>query len=82
MKKQFISDLKTGEAVNDIFVLMEKSMSQKKDGNKFLNVVLGDKTGHVKGVVWDHVDEIVSAGVSSGDFVYVAGTVNEYRQHV
>ncbi|MEW6670536.1 MAG: HD domain-containing protein [Thermodesulfobacteriota bacterium] len=79
MKKQFIGDLKIGEAVNDTFVLMEKSVSQKKDGNNYLNVVLGDKTGHVKGVVWDRVDEITAAGVSSGDFVDIAGTVNEYR---
>ena len=79
MKKQFISDLKIGEAVNDIFVLMEKSVSQKKDGSNYLHVALGDKTGHVKGVVWDHVDEITSAGVSSGDFVHITGTVNEYR---
>jgi 3'-5' exoribonuclease len=79
MKKQFISDLKIGEAVNDIFVLMEKSVSQKKDGSNYLNVALGDKTGHVKGVVWDNVDEITSAGVSSGDFVFIAGAVNEYR---
>jgi 3'-5' exoribonuclease len=79
MKKRFISDLKIGEAVNDIFVLMEKSVSQKKDGSSYLNVAFGDKTGHVKGVVWDHVDEITSAGVSSGDFVSIAGTVNEYR---
>jgi len=79
MKKQFINDLKIGEAVGDTFVLMEKSVSQKKDGKNYLNVVLGDKTGHVKGVVWDHVEEITSAGVSSGDFVDIAGTVSEYR---
>lgn len=79
MKKQFISDLKIGEAVNDTFVLVEKSVSQKKDGSNYLNVAFGDKTGHVKGVVWDHVDEITSAGVASGDFVSIAGIVNEYR---
>jgi len=79
MKKRFISDLKTGDAVEDVFVLAEKSFSQKKDGNKFLNLVLADKTGHVKGVVWDNVDQITAAGISAGHYVQVTGLVNEYR---
>jgi 3'-5' exoribonuclease len=79
MKKQFINEIKLGDFVDDIFVLSEKILSQKKDGNNFLNVTLADKTGTVKGVVWDNVDQI-SAGVSSGDFVHIRGSVNEYRE--
>lgn len=79
MKKQFINEIKLGDFVDDIFVLSEKFLSQKRDGNNFLNVTLADKTGTVKGVVWDNVDQI-SAGVSSGDFVHIRGSVNEYRE--
>ena len=79
MKKYFITDIKAGDFVDDIFILSEKILSQKKDGNNFLNVTLSDKTGTVKGVVWDNVDQ-VSAGVSSGDFVHIRGSVNEYRE--
>ncbi|MBW2450389.1 MAG: HD domain-containing protein [Deltaproteobacteria bacterium] len=78
MKKRFIADIKTGDRVNDIFVLSEKILSQKRDGNNFLNVVLSDKTGTLKGVMWDHVDQ-TAAGVTSGDFVHVNGGVSEYR---
>jgi 3'-5' exoribonuclease len=78
MKKQFISDIRAGDRVDDIFVLSEKILSQKKDGNNFLNITLSDKTGTIKGVVWDHVDQI-AAGVTSGDFVHVNGGVTEYR---
>ena len=62
--------------MDDIFVLSEKILSQKKDGNNYLNVTLTDKTGTIKGVVWDNVDQI-SDGVSSGDFVHIRGNVNE-----
>lgn len=79
MKKQYINDLKSGEVVDDIFVLVEKSVSQKKDGNNFLNIVLGDKTGQIKGVVWDHVEEILAAGLLAKEIVSVVGVVNEYR---
>jgi 3'-5' exoribonuclease len=78
MKNQFITDIKAGDSIDDIFVLSEKNLSQKKDGNNFLNVSLSDKTGTLKGVVWDNVDQI-TAGVTSGDFVYIKGTVNEYK---
>ncbi|MGD2150674.1 MAG: HD domain-containing protein [Desulfobacterales bacterium] len=78
MKNQFIIDIKAGDSIDDIFVLSEKNLSQKKDGNNFLNVSLSDKTGTLKGVVWDNVDQI-TAGVTSGDFVYIKGNVNEYK---
>lgn len=78
MKKLFIKDLRAGDLVDDIFVLSEKAMAQKRDGNNFLNIILSDKTGHLKGVIWDRVDEI-SAATTSGDFVQANGSVSEYK---
>lgn len=78
MKKQFVNTLKAGDTVDEVFVLAEKNLSQKKDGNNFLNVTLSDKTGRIKGVVWDNVEEI-SLKVSSGNFVHVKANVSEYR---
>jgi 3'-5' exoribonuclease len=78
MKNQFIHDIKVGGFVDDIFVLAEKTMAQKRDGNNFLNVTLSDKTGVIKGVVWDNVEKI-SAAAASGDFVRIQGKVNEYK---
>ena len=78
MKKLFITDIKAGDRVDDIFVLSEKILSQKRDGNNFLNVILSDKTGTIKGVVWDNVDQI-AVGITSGDFAHVNGSVSDYR---
>ncbi len=78
MKKRFITDIKAGDVVDDIFVLSEKILSQKRDGKNFLNITLSDKTGMIKGVVWDDVDRI-TAGTTSGDFVHVNGSAGEYR---
>ena len=78
MKKQFIAEIKAGDWVDDIFVLSEKILSQKRDGDNFLNVTISDKSGTLKGVVWDNVDQI-AAGITSGDFVYVNGSVSEYK---
>jgi 3'-5' exoribonuclease len=78
MKQTYVADMKAADAVDDIFVLSEKVLAQKKDGNNYLNVVLSDRTGTVKGVVWDHVDQI-SESVSPGDIVLIHGLVNEYK---
>lgn len=78
MKKLFIKDIRAGDLVDDIFVLSEKTMAQKRDGNNFLNITVSDNTGNIKGVIWDRVDDI-SAGTASGDFVEIQGTVSEYK---
>ena len=70
MKNQYISQLKAGDSVDDVFVLSEKSLAQKKDGSPYLNVTLSDKTGSIRGVVWDRVDQIASKAVA-GDYVHV-----------
>ncbi len=78
MKNMFINDIKAGDLIDDIFVLSEKAMAQKRDGKNYLNIIFSDKTGSIKGVVWDRVDEI-SAAATSGDFVQIEGMVSEYR---
>jgi 3'-5' exoribonuclease len=78
MTKRFIQDLKAGDSIEDIFVLAEKNLAQKRNGENYLNLTLSDKTGRIKGVVWDNVDRI-SHETSTGEFVYVRGAVAEYR---
>jgi 3'-5' exoribonuclease len=77
-KKVFIEDLRAGDVVDDVFVLVEKNMAQKRNGENFLTVTLADRTGRIKGVVWDQVDTI-NQGSESGDFVFTKGNVSEYK---
>lgn len=81
MKAKYVSDILAGESVNEIFVLAEKNVAQKKDGNNYLTMVLGDRTGRIKGVAWDNVATMVAAA-TAGDFVEVGGSVSEYRGHL
>ena len=70
--------MRPGDHVDEVFVLAEKTLAQKRDGQHYLNLVLADKTGRIKGVMWEGFDAVVSE-LSSGDFVHVNGAVNEYR---
>ena len=77
-KKTFVAALSRGDTVDDEFALAEKTVLQKRDGNQYLNVVLADRSGQIKGVVWDNVRSIAAAA-EAGDFVRVTGSVSEYR---
>lgn len=78
MKNTFIDQIRAGDTVEDVFVLSEKIVSQKRDGKNYLNVTLTDKTGIIKGVVWDQADQIADR-VTSGNVVRVHGTIGEYK---
>ena len=78
MKKIYVNQIEPGEIVDDVFILSEKILARKKDGGHYLNVVLADKTGNVKGVAWDQV-ELIKDRAAKGDFVRVKGTAGEYR---
>lgn len=70
--------MKSGERVKDTFILYEKTLAQKKNGDNYLSVKLSDKTGRIDGVVWDDVDRI-NGGVRAGDYVIVEAGVSAYR---
>ena len=81
MKKQFINQIHAGDVLSDCYVLAEKTMAQKKDGNNYLNLVLSDRTGSIKGVVWDNVEKIASQ-TETGAVVAVRGHVGQYRNNL
>jgi 3'-5' exoribonuclease len=70
--KCFVRDLVDGEAVDTVFVVREVSRRQKKNGDPFLKLQLGDVTGSVEAVVWDAVDE-VAAEAAAGSVVRTVG---------
>jgi 3'-5' exoribonuclease len=75
-KNKFVNHIVAGESIQDLFLLAEKNLAQKRDGNSFLTITLADRTGQIRGVVWDHLEK---AAAKVGDFVQVQAAANEYR---
>jgi len=75
-KNKFVTHIVTGETIQDLFLLAEKNLVQKRDGGSFLTITLADRTGQIRGVVWDHLEK---AAAKVGDFVQVQAAANEYR---
>jgi 3'-5' exoribonuclease len=77
-KKIYVADIAAGDHIDDLFVLADKTLSHKRDGNAYLTLTLADKSGRIKGVVWDNVERIAETA-NAGDYVRVNGSVSEYR---
>jgi 3'-5' exoribonuclease len=74
--KEFVRDLADGQAVESVFEVREVIRRQKKNGDPFLKLQLGDVTGAVEGVAWDSVDEI-AAVAAPGTAVRVSGRFSD-----
>jgi 3'-5' exoribonuclease len=70
--KAFVRDLTDGQEVESPFVVRDRSLRQKRNGDSFLKLSLGDCTGVVEGVVWDGVDEVATLA-APGSAVLVRG---------
>src|SRR3954468_23484726 len=72
VSKAFVRDLVDGQQVESPFVVRDRTRREKRNGEAFLRLQLGDVTGSVDAVVWDGVDEACAAA-AVGAVVIVAG---------
>lgn len=77
MKKTFVTDLTSGGRVDDLFVIVSKTLRDFAKG-QFLSLVLGDRTGTVNAVIWDDA-ESTNRSLKDGDLVRVVGAIGTYN---
>jgi 3'-5' exoribonuclease len=71
--KVFVRELADGAPVESPFLVRDVARRQKKNGDSFLKLQLGDVTGAVEAVVWDEVDAAAQAA-APGSVVFASGT--------
>jgi 3'-5' exoribonuclease len=77
MKSIFVRDLKVGNRIEDFFVLRKKELKEY-DGQKFLKLELGDKSGRADAVLWDEADRFYHQA-EVGDIVKIKGSITTYK---
>ncbi|HEY1274134.1 MAG TPA: HD domain-containing protein [Thermoleophilaceae bacterium] len=70
--KCFVRDLVDGQDVDALFLVRSRSRRQRRTGEPFLKLQLGDVTGAVEAVVWDSV-ETIEPLTAPGTIVRAAG---------
>jgi 3'-5' exoribonuclease len=71
--KVFVRELVDGVLVESPFLVRDATRRQKRNGDSFLKLQLGDVTGAVEAVVWEGVDEAAQAA-APGAVVFASGT--------
>lgn len=79
MDKAFVIDLVEGEPVTSFFLAKQVQVRQRRSGEPFLSLVLGDRTGEVAAVMWEGVEE-ASKQLTEGDIVKVQGILGTYQR--
>ncbi|MGH9394324.1 MAG: 3'-5' exoribonuclease YhaM family protein [Terriglobales bacterium] len=78
LKPTFVAELVCDTTITTVFLVAGKEVRQKKDGDPYLSLLLGDRTGQIEGKMWDGVAE-VQESFDRDDFVRVRAQVVLYR---
>jgi len=81
MKSHFVSDLKPNQLITTTFLVHGKDVRQKKSGEPYLSLVLGDRTGDVDAKMWDNVAEVMET-FERDDFVKVKGLLQVFQNRL
>ena len=81
MKSPFVSDLKPNQVITTTFLVHGKDVRQKKSGEPYLSLLLGDRTGDVDAKMWDNVAEVMET-FERDDFVKVKGLLQVFQNRL
>jgi len=80
-KDIYVKDIRAGDRVSDIFLVMEKNLAISQKGNPYLNLKLRDMTGEVDGRVWDRATEMNNI-FQTGDIIRIQSYAVSFRDVV
>lgn len=78
MQRINIKDLLPKEDAQSIFLVKYIALAEARDGKKYLNVILSDRTGDLECRSWNNAQEIFNE-IEKGQFVQVNGKTNIYQ---
>lgn len=70
MKSPYVRDLQPNQVITSVFLVHSKDIRQKRTGEPYLSMTLGDRTGDVDAKMWDNAAEAMHT-FDRDDFVRV-----------
>ena len=81
MKSPYVNELQPNQQATGVFLVHSKEVRQKKSGDLYLSLMLGDRTGDLDAKMWDSVSEVMDT-FDRDDFVRVKGVLNVYQNRL
>jgi 3'-5' exoribonuclease len=78
MKSPFVNEVEPNRVITTSFLVHSKEIRQKKSGELYLSLLLGDRTGELDAKMWDNVSEVID-GFDRDDFVKVKGVIQVFH---
>src|SRR5436305_7275672 len=81
MKSPYVSELQPNNIITASFLVQQKDIRQKKTGEPYLSLVLGDRTGEIEAKMWDNVAEVMNT-FERDDFLRVRGLLQIHHNRL
>ena len=78
MKSPYVSEVEPDKVITTSFLVHSKEIRQKKSGEFYLSLLLGDRTGELDAKMWDNVAEVMD-DFDRDDFVKVKGLIQIFH---
>ena len=75
---KYISTLREGERINEIFLCKSKQPAMTKSGKPYDNVILQDKTGTLDAKIWD-VGSVGIEEFDAMDYIAITGDITSFQ---
>jgi 3'-5' exoribonuclease len=74
-----IRELEAGQQVTAVFAVRERDLRQKRNGEPFLRLVLGDRSGSIEAVCWEEAEDRYALA-EPGSALHVVGTFEQSQK--
>ncbi|BBO15771.1 phosphohydrolase [Candidatus Brocadia pituitae] len=78
MPRKYIANLKTGECVEEVFLVLKKESRETREKKPYLNLQLADKTGTLEARKWDTTPQL-SNSFNKDEFIKIKGVVETFN---
>lgn len=78
MARRFVDQMTDGDNIDDVFLVVDKQLRTNRNGNPYLHIELGDRSGSIKARMWNAGEQIFRT-FDNGDFLTIKGKVQLFQ---
>jgi 3'-5' exoribonuclease len=76
--RRFIQQLADGDAIEEVYLTVDKQLRANRNGNLFIQLELRDRTGGISARLWN-AGEPLFRSFEAGDFLFIKGKVQLFQ---
>src|SRR5215471_20371491 len=78
MGRRFVQQMSDGDAIDEVYLVIDDQLRANRNGNLFLQLELRDRTGSISARLWN-AGEHLFRSFEAGDFLTVKGKVQLFQ---